>query len=134
MPPLPLTSSAASLMAFAAETPKAAVEPVSDRNAPIFIVFECGSGMEQAERRRHRARRSWKILLIGLVFYRIYKIVQDLHVNLVSSCNSCKRLVCEGECGRPASPPVSLGLFYEAVLACTGFSGVFTPVNVRTHI
>jgi len=64
-------------MAFAAETPKAAVAPVSDRNAPILIVFECGSGMEQAERRRHRARRSWKILLIELVFYRIYKIVQD---------------------------------------------------------
>src|SRR5215212_6992892 len=111
MPPLPLTSSAASLMAFAAETPKAAVAPVSDRNAPIFMVFECDSGMEQAERRRHRARRSWKILFIGLVFYRIYKIVQDLHINLVSSCNSCKRLVCDRSCHRPVSPQFLLAFF-----------------------
>src|SRR5215213_5409637 len=128
MPPLPLTSSTASLMAFAAETPKAAVAPVSDRNAPIFIVFECGSGMEQAERRRHRPRRSWKILLIGLVFYRIYKIVQDLHVNLVSSCNSCKRLRLAGPYHHSFSWP-----FLRSCVSVNRLSDVFTPLVTNTH-
>src|SRR5215213_7550082 len=79
-------------MAFEADVPKAAVAPVSDRKAPILMLFDRSLGIEHAGTRRHSTRRSWKILVIWRVFYRIYKIVQDLHVNLASSCKSCKKL------------------------------------------